>query len=226
MPRRTKSVEALPHPKGKARRKFILKGARSLADVNRVLTKLRDAAGVHWSPEVGERICALISIGMSIAEICEIEGMPNVTSVNTWRAERPEFGAAYDQACDARIEYWVSRMFQSIEETFNSAQIIDPKTKRTMIDPARVAITKVHNENIRWLLSKMYPLKYGDMTQHRHQGHDGGPLTLPRHLALERFSDEQLDQLDQLISTSEEQHAASGAAADAEEADPTGEVGT
>lgn len=226
MPRRTRSVEALPHPKGKARHKFVLKATRSLEDVNRVLTKLKKAADVRWSPEVGERICALVSIGMSIAEICDLEGMPTVGVIRTWRAERPEFDAAYDQACESRIDYWVSRMFKSIDDTANSAQIIDPKTQRTMIDPARVALTKVENENIRWLLSKMHPLKYGDMTQHRHQGHDGGPLTLPRHTALERFSDEQLDQLDQLIIVAEEQHAASSAAADPAEDDPTGEVGT
>lgn len=226
MPRRTRSVEALPHPKGKARRKFILTATRSLKDVNKVLTKLKHAADVRWSPEVGERICALISIGMSIAEVCDITGMPTVGAVRVWRAERPEFDAAYEQACEARIEYWISRMFKSIEATGNSAQLLDPKTGRTMIDPARVALTKVENENIRWLLSKMYPLKYGDMTQHRHQNHEGGPLTLPRHTTLERFSDEQLDQLDQLIATAEQQHAASSAAADAAEDDPTGEVGT
>lgn len=208
----------------KNRKRFVLKATIDMAAVNRALEHRPD---VRYSPEIAERICTLVAAGMSFATISQIDGFPSIRGIINWLGIHKEFAQAYDDASEARAHYYAEHL-RLVTKGLDD-QLIDPETGRTGIDAGHMAVARLESDNLRWLMSKLYPLKYGDISQHRMAGHDGGPLplTIPRTIGniVEALSDEQLDQL-KLIVDLAEQPADEHAPADAEEDDPQGEGGT
>lgn len=51
-----------------------------------------------YTPELGAEICRRFAAGAPIAAICELEGMPEQSSVWAWRRRYPEFGRLYKEA--------------------------------------------------------------------------------------------------------------------------------
>lgn len=233
-PSRAGSGAAKPRPGGrkarrpkvivKNRKRFVLKAVIDMAAVNRAL-QMRPS--VHYTPEVAEKICTLVAAGMSFATISQLEGFPSVRGIINWLGIHKEFAQAYDDASEARAHYYAEHL-RLVTKGLDD-QLIDPETGRTGIDAGHMAVARLESDNLRWLMSKLYPLKYGDISQHRMAGHDGGPLplTIPRTISniVEALSDEQLDQLKQIVDLAE-QSADEPASADVEEDSAPGEGGT
>jgi hypothetical protein len=75
---------------------------RKYAHVEATLTKLpsqkKRKESVHFSQELAEQICELISAGEPLTKICRIDGMPEYRSVLRWIDKHPEFRQAYEWA--------------------------------------------------------------------------------------------------------------------------------
>lgn len=232
-PSRAGSGAAKPRPGGrkpkrpkiiiKNRKRFVLKATIDMDAVNRAL-EIRP--GVQYGPDIAERICTLVAAGMSFATISQIDGFPSVRSIITWLGIHKDFADAYDDASEARAHYYAEHL-RLLTKGLDD-QLIDPETGRTGIDAGHMAVARLESDNLRWLMSKLYPLKYGDATQHRMAGHDGGPLplTIPRTITniIGALSDEQLDQLTHIVDLAE-QPSPEPSDANSEEDDPQGEGG-
>ena len=53
---------------------------------------------VAWTAELGEKIRDMVAAGMTVAEVCELPGMPTPRQLSRWRRTIPEFDAACDLA--------------------------------------------------------------------------------------------------------------------------------
>src|SRR4051794_38757977 len=56
---------------------------------------------VTWTPGVAAEVIALTRRGLTLGEICRMEGMPSLGAFIRWRRARPDLEAAYLEACAA-----------------------------------------------------------------------------------------------------------------------------
>lgn len=100
---------------------------------------------VAYSPEVAARICAMMTDGKSLRSICDLDGMPDRTSIWLWRGSNPDFAAQFDAASREGAR-------AMIDDTMSIAddETLDPNSRRIRVDTRK------------WIASKVLPKVYGD----------------------------------------------------------------
>ncbi len=114
-----------------------------------------------------DRIIERISAGESLRKICDDADMPDCSTVQRWRRDKPEFAKLYILAREEAADAFADRIMTMANELIERRE----KVTREEIQAVRVAI-----DALKWAASKLRPSTYGDMT--RHAGHDAGPLTV------------------------------------------------
>lgn len=125
-----------------------------------------------YTKELGDRICALLSEGRTLRDVCRDEGMPNEATVRGWALKddeqaRPGFFTQYARARE--IGYYAMA-----DETL---EISDDGTndwmKRTqgddtidVVNNEAIARSRLRVDTRKWLLSKALPKIYGDRVIH------------------------------------------------------------
>lgn len=71
---------------------------------------------VAWTPALGERICDLVSMGSTIAQIAEMAGMPTARQMAAWRRQHEEFHDAYEVARQARADARSDRVDRALND--------------------------------------------------------------------------------------------------------------
>lgn len=126
-----------------------------------------------YTPELAEKIYAHVRRGLSQDKIAALEGMPSKPTLEAWLDEHEEFLDRYFRA--KRI--WVIGRAEELEALGQSA--IDAARDKT-IDPKRLnpLVTAINNQaaNLRWLISRLFPQRFGDKVQAEISGKDGGPI--------------------------------------------------
>src|SRR5262245_24302265 len=105
---------------------------------------------VAYSPELGAKICDLISLRTPVAKICEMAGMPTARQLAAWRRGHPEFRDAYDLAREQRADARSDRVDEILDDL--RAGKIDAPSARVLIE----AELK--------LAAKENPARFGDRT--------------------------------------------------------------
>jgi hypothetical protein len=114
-------------------------------------------AGVRYSDELANEICAWIADGKSLRAFCRQPKTPDVVNVYRWLAKNEEFR---DQYARAREDQADSHADQIIEIADTEE---DPNKARIRIDARK------------WVASKLKPKKYGDKLGLSGDG-DGAPI--------------------------------------------------
>ncbi len=114
------------------------------------------------TPDVEERVLALLSEGMSLREIGQIEGMPDRSTILRLANRDPVFAARYAEAkkqgCDALFD-------DALEGALNAT-------------PATAQVERLKWDARRFHIAKLHPKKYGDKVITEHTGADGGAIAL------------------------------------------------
>lgn len=125
-----------------------------------------------FTQELFDEICARLSKGEPLAQICRDEGMPSSNTVRDWCDKDESLAIAYARARDEG--------FDAI--ALDSLQIMDATPERYMtelgerIDPGSVQWAKNRAEQRLKLLAKWDPKRYGDRVTNEHTGANGGPI--------------------------------------------------
>lgn len=98
-----------------------------------------------YSEEITDRICNLMTGGMSLRKICMQDDFPDAATVYRWLDKYDEFRDKYARAREAATE----DMLEEILEIADSTEI-DPNDKRVRIDTRK------------WAMGKLKPKKYGE----------------------------------------------------------------
>lgn len=59
-----------------------------------------------YSPELAEKICALIAEGKSERQVAQMEGMPSVATMRNWKDAHPEYLALSARAREQAADYF------------------------------------------------------------------------------------------------------------------------
>lgn len=98
-----------------------------------------------YSEEITDRICNLMTGGMSLRKICMQDDFPDAATVYRWLDKYEQFRDKYARAREAATE----DMLEEILEIADSTEI-DPNDKRVRIDTRK------------WAMGKLKPKKYGE----------------------------------------------------------------
>lgn len=98
-----------------------------------------------YNDEIADRICNLLTGGMSLRKICMQDDFPDAATVYRWLDAHTDFCDKYTRAREAATE----NMLEEILEIADSTEI-DPNDKRVRIDTRK------------WAMGKLKPKKYGE----------------------------------------------------------------
>lgn len=123
----------------------------------------------EYTPELGERICELITCRVSLDRICEMPEMPSVGTIYKWLRAVPSFNEAYSRARELRADARADCIDELHDKLARGE--IDPTTARVLFDMER------------WQASKEKPGRYGDSIKTEVSGKDGGPIQVENKLS-------------------------------------------
>lgn len=104
----------------------------------------------QYTPEKGALICADMASGMSLRAVCRQPGMPSLGCVLEWVSKYPEFADQYARAAQARAD----AKFDELDDVSDQAA--------SATSAVKVAGLRLKADNIKWMLARMAPKKYGD----------------------------------------------------------------
>jgi hypothetical protein len=131
-----------------------------------------------YTPEIAAEICRRVSLGETLTVVCKSPGIDPATVRDWVVGDRDGFAQAYARARVNQAEAWSDAIVAVAED-----ETLEPNDRRVRIDTKK------------WLMSKLYPSRYGDKIVH-----SGDPATPIAHvvgvLDLKRLSGAELDALE------------------------------
>lgn len=126
----------------------------------------------EYNEKMAGKICSELASGKSLRQVCEAENMPARQTVYNWIGENPKFLDQYARVITIRAEIMAEELLEIADNGENDTYKI--------IDSGGVEIEKVNHDQInrsrlrvdarKWLMSKMYPKKYGERLDLNHSG--------------------------------------------------------
>jgi len=111
----------------------------------------------EYTTEIGAEFCERIAQGSSLRSVCKADDMPNASTIFEWIRKYPGFSKQYAHACDERAEAHNETLLDLGDDAIDLAQSTDPKAANAV-----VAAVKLKADNLKWVMSKQKPKKYGD----------------------------------------------------------------
>jgi hypothetical protein len=135
-----------------------------------------------YSPETGLSICAELSVGKSLRQICSADEMPDRSTVFRWLEKHREFRDQYARAREAQTEYWADEILEIADDGSNDWMERQRHNgeSETVVDHEHINRSRLRVDSRKWLMSKLAPKKYGDKVDLQHTGADGGPVQIER----------------------------------------------
>jgi hypothetical protein len=98
----------------------------------------------NYTKEKAQDICRMIENGMTLVAICQLQDMPDISTVYDWQDAHVDFSESYARARQRQADTFAAMV---MTEAFNSH---DAQIGRLRIDA------------LKWTASKLAPKKYGD----------------------------------------------------------------
>ncbi len=130
-----------------------------------------------YNETVAERICVLLSEGLSLREICRMEDMPEKSTVMRWLNKHESFRDQYARAKAAGIEVLAEDILDIADDASNDWMERlgqDGKPAGWVFNGEAAKRSQIRIDARKWLLSKMAPKKYGEKVALT--GDEGGPI--------------------------------------------------
>lgn len=128
---------------------------------------------------IAKEICARLARGESLNTICQLEQMPDKSTVYDWLHEgRGDFPNKYALAREKQMEHWAEECLEIADETSNDTIIKTGKNGEEYESQNSEWInrSRLRVDTRKWLMSKLAPKKYGDKQTLEHSGPNGEAL--------------------------------------------------
>lgn len=110
-----------------------------------------------FTNELGEKICAQLSEGLSLRTVCLQNGMPDKATVFRWLRIHETFRDQYARAKEEATDAMAEEILDIANESLNTV-----KRGKVATANARVQALRIQIDTRKWIMSKMKPKKYGD----------------------------------------------------------------
>lgn len=132
-----------------------------------------------YTDEIINEICARLSEGEPLAQICRDEGMPAYRTVKDWIDSKDDVSAAIARARDCGEDVIASECLKIADDGKNDWMERLSEEEQSLgwkLNGEHVQRSKLRIETRLKLLAKWNPKKYGDSTQIKHADADGNKL--------------------------------------------------
>lgn len=139
-----------------------------------------------YSQETADALCAHLSDGLSLREICRMDGMPSKSTVMRWLHDNQSFRDQYARAKEIGIEALAEDILDIADDATNDWMERFDKDGQNVawqLNGEAVRRSQIRIDARKWLLSKLAPKRYGDKVETTIQGPGGGPVQ--SHMTLE-----------------------------------------
>lgn len=120
-----------------------------------------------YTQELADKICEELAQGKSMRTVCHSDEMPAMSTVFKWLREKEGFSEQYVRAKEESTEAMNEIMLDLGDQAIEFAQSVDPKASGAVVQAV-----KLKADNLKWVMSKMKPKKYGDKIDHTTNGKD------------------------------------------------------
>ena len=119
--------------------------------------KPKNGRPTKYTLALANKICQLLSEGISLRAICRDEKMPVASTVFLWLATNDKFSEQYAKAKEESALAMHEDLMDLGDQAINLSQSVDPKSSGAVVQAV-----KLKADNLKWSMSKMKPKKYGD----------------------------------------------------------------
>ena len=113
-----------------------------------------------FTDEIFDTICERLENGEVLRAICADDDMPDRSTVLRWIAADDSKRRRYDAARQACVEFWSDEIIQIA--TDGSRDTVSDEKGRARCDHEWVARSRLRIDTIKFLMTKINPLKWGD----------------------------------------------------------------
>ena len=126
----------------------------------------------EYTKEKGDKICNQISTGRSLKSVIEEdETLPSLQTVYSWLRLYKHFLYNYTLATQNRTDAQLEQLNEMGDISIDEAKLADPKSANAIVQAY-----KLKADNVKWVMSKMKPKKYGDKLELG--GDQDNPITI------------------------------------------------
>jgi hypothetical protein len=142
-----------------------------------------------YTPELTDKICALLAEGKSVRYIADLDGMPVSSTIFEWLRKIPEFTEQYEKAKEESADALVSEMLDIASEMPMVYEAnAEGQMVATKLDSAGVARNRLRVDVIKWQASKLKPKKYSEKSSVEVSGKDGDAILVDHvNIAMEEL---------------------------------------
>jgi hypothetical protein len=122
-----------------------------------------------YNLEIAQIICARISEGESLRQVCRDEAMPSTSTVMKWARDIPQFSEHYARAREMLLEHWAEEITEIADDGSNDWSLREKRNKEGdvvsseyVVDQENINRSRLRVDTRKWLMSKLAPRKYGD----------------------------------------------------------------
>ena len=147
-----------------------------------------------YSEELAQVICESLMIGMSLRKICELDGMPAISTVMQWLASGKDgFMEQYAHARQVQAEYLLDELIDIADDSADDYEIVNGEER---LNQEHIQRAKLRIDTRKWNIEKLAPKKYGAKQQLEHTGSNGGAIetvNLTADEVIQRMSEKRND---------------------------------
>lgn len=147
-----------------------------------------------YSEELAQVICESLMVGMSLRKICELDGMPAISTVMQWLASGKDgFMEQYAHARQVQAEYLLDELIDIADDSVDDYEIVNGEER---LNQEHIQRAKLRIDTRKWNIEKLAPKKYGAKQQLEHTGSNGGAIetvNLTADEVIQRMSEKRND---------------------------------
>lgn len=155
-------------PPKKAAKAKSKKPARTKGDAPAVVPETKAAPVGRpstYTPELADRVCALLAEGLSMRRVCEGEGMPDPSTVFRWIRTNEEFRKQYARAKMESAHAFCEESIDIADDGTNDwmeKQNAEGENIGWIFNGEAIQRSKLRVDTRKWYASKLMPKVYGD----------------------------------------------------------------
>jgi len=112
-----------------------------------------------FTQELADLICQTMAEGNSLRAVCREKGMPAVSTVCRWLAEKPAFQEQYARARESMADTMFEELLEIADDS--SGDYTDTPNGQKF-NGENVQRSRLRVDARKWAISKIAPKKYGD----------------------------------------------------------------
>ena len=137
-------------------------GHKDVAQAIRDRTSQGGNQSMPYDPALGERICAQVADGRTLADICSQDEMPSTFTLYKWLAASPAMAQSYARARDQCMDRWADEIIAIADDA--SGDYYEDDQGNSKFDNQNPQRSKLRIDTRKWVMSKI-SRRYADKVE-------------------------------------------------------------